>query len=167
MARIEKMELRAGNISFDELSTLHREDSIVSSPRDQRRRPMFTEVHLPILVNIQISLRVVEDCKLDILVSRPVLVGLVDHPIVRADPRRIADAMQIMPLGSFNCQEPVEYASGILFAPILPEVEQPREELLVQGFSVRLAVLDDHGGHSLGMHDSQPETNRCTYVGEV
>src|SRR5436853_7429715 len=61
MARIEKMELCAGNISFQEFSTLHREDSIVFAPRDQRRGLMFTEVLLPIVENIQISLRIVED----------------------------------------------------------------------------------------------------------
>ena len=37
MARVEKMELCTGNISFKEFSTLHREDSIVLTPRDQRR----------------------------------------------------------------------------------------------------------------------------------
>src|SRR5438105_12297664 len=61
MARIEKMELCAGNISFQEFSTLHRKDSIVFAPRDQRRGLMFTEVLLPIVENIQISLRIVED----------------------------------------------------------------------------------------------------------
>src|SRR6201985_3636807 len=61
MARIEKMELCAGNISFQEFSTLHREDSIVFAPRDQRRGLMFTEVLLPIVENIQISLRIVQD----------------------------------------------------------------------------------------------------------
>src|SRR5262245_29165920 len=61
MARIEKMELCAGDISFKELSTRHREDSIVFAPRDQHRGLMFTEVLLPLVVNIQISLRVVED----------------------------------------------------------------------------------------------------------
>src|SRR5689334_15311054 len=69
MARIEKMELCAGNISFKEFGTLHREDSIVFAPCDQRRGLMCTEVLLPIVEYIQISLRVVEDCKLDILVS--------------------------------------------------------------------------------------------------
>src|SRR5207253_8074242 len=108
MARVEKMELCTGNISFKEFSTLRREDSIVFAPRDQRRGLMFTEIVLPIVENIQISLRIVEDRKLDILVSRPVLVSLVDHPIVRADLRRIAGTMQIMPLGSFNRQKPVE-----------------------------------------------------------
>src|SRR3954452_21354141 len=61
MARVEKMELCAGNISFQEFSTLHREDSIVFAPRDQRRGLMFTEVLLPIIENTQISFRVVED----------------------------------------------------------------------------------------------------------
>src|SRR5215471_11791087 len=61
MARIEKMEFCAGNISFQEFSTLHREDSIVFAPRDQRRGLMFAEVLLPIAENIQISLRIVED----------------------------------------------------------------------------------------------------------
>src|SRR5262249_14422037 len=60
MARIEKMQLCAGNISFQEFSTLHREDSIVFAPSDQRRGLMFTEVLLPIVENIQIPLRVVE-----------------------------------------------------------------------------------------------------------
>src|ERR1051325_4588853 len=102
------MQLGAGNISLKEFSAFHREDSIVFAPRDQRRGLMFAEVPLPIIENIQISLRVVEDRKLDILVSRPVLVSLVDHPVVRADLRGIADTMQIMPLGSFNRQKPVE-----------------------------------------------------------
>src|SRR5215471_18406438 len=61
MTRVEKVELCAWNISFKEFSTLHREDSIVFAPRDQRRGLMFTEVLLPIVENIQISLRVVED----------------------------------------------------------------------------------------------------------
>ena len=61
MARIEKMELCAGNVSFKEFSTLHCEDSIIFAPRDQHRGLMFTEVLLPVAVNIQISLRVVED----------------------------------------------------------------------------------------------------------
>src|SRR5215813_1278189 len=61
MARIEKMELCAGNISFQEFSTLHREDSVVFAPRDQRSGLMFAEVLLPIVENIQISLRIVED----------------------------------------------------------------------------------------------------------
>ena len=61
MARVEKMELCTGNISFIEFSTLHREDSIVFTPRDQHGGLMFTEILLPIAVNIQISLRVVED----------------------------------------------------------------------------------------------------------
>src|SRR5579884_3657845 len=61
MACVEKMQLCAGNISFQEFSTLHREDSIVFAPRDQSRGLMFTEVLLPIVENIQISLRIVED----------------------------------------------------------------------------------------------------------
>src|SRR5690349_6562206 len=36
MARVEKMELCTGNISFIELSTLHRKDSSVFAPRDQQ-----------------------------------------------------------------------------------------------------------------------------------
>ncbi len=36
MARVEKMELCTGNISFKEFSTLHRKDSIVFAPSDQR-----------------------------------------------------------------------------------------------------------------------------------
>ena len=108
MARVEKMELCTGNISFKEFSTLHRKDSIVFSPSDQHGGLLFTEILLPIGIGIQIPFCVVEDCKLNILVPRSVLISLVDHPIVRADLRRIADTMQIMPLGSFNRQKPVE-----------------------------------------------------------
>ena len=35
MARIEKMELCVGDISFQQFSTLHGEDSVVLAPRDQ------------------------------------------------------------------------------------------------------------------------------------
>src|ERR1700758_3540048 len=59
MARVEKMELCTGNISFIEFSTLHRKDSIVFAPRNQRRGRMFTTLRLPLVENIQISLRVV------------------------------------------------------------------------------------------------------------
>src|SRR5262249_5152296 len=108
MARVEKMELCAGNISLKEFSTLHRKDSVVFAPSDQRGGLLFTEILLPTGIGIQIPFCVVEDCKLNILVPRSVLISLVDHPIVRADLRRITDTMQIMPLGSFNRQKPVE-----------------------------------------------------------
>ena len=48
MARVEKMELCTGNISFKEFSTLHRKDSIVFAPSDQRGGLLFTEILLPI-----------------------------------------------------------------------------------------------------------------------
>src|SRR5215471_12284625 len=83
MARVEKMELCAGNISLKEFRTLHRKDSIVFAPSDQCGGLLFTEVLVPIVENIQIFFRIVEDGKLDILVPRPVLISLVDHPIVR------------------------------------------------------------------------------------
>src|ERR1700758_2205848 len=108
MARVEKMELCAGKLPFIELSALDRKDSIIFAPGDQHGRLLFAEILLPIGISIQIPFGVVEDCKLNILVTRPILIRLVDYPIVRADPRRIADAMQIMPLGSFNRQKPVE-----------------------------------------------------------
>src|SRR5215831_14860095 len=43
MARIEKMELCAGDISFQEFSVFYCEDSIVLAPRDQSGGLMFTE----------------------------------------------------------------------------------------------------------------------------
>ena len=61
MTRIKKIELRAGDISFKEFSTLHREDSVVFAPSDQRGRLLFTEKLLPIGKDIQIPFCVVED----------------------------------------------------------------------------------------------------------
>src|SRR5215475_5487706 len=61
MARVEKMELCTGNISFKEFSTLHRKDSIVFAPSDQRGGLFFTEILLPIGIDIQIPFCVVED----------------------------------------------------------------------------------------------------------
>ena len=54
MARVEKMEFCTGNISFKEFSTLHRKDSIVFTPSDQRGGLLFTEILLPIGIDIQI-----------------------------------------------------------------------------------------------------------------
>src|SRR6266576_5180022 len=54
MARVEKMELGAGNISFKEFSTLHRKDSIVFAPCDQRGGLLFTEILLPVGKDVQI-----------------------------------------------------------------------------------------------------------------
>src|SRR5262249_27294536 len=61
MARVEKMELCTGNISFVEFSTLHRKDSIVFAPSDQHGGLLFTEILLPIGIDIQIPFCVVED----------------------------------------------------------------------------------------------------------
>src|SRR5689334_12582388 len=48
MARVKKMELCTGNISFKEFSTRHRKDSIVFAPSDQHGGLSFTEILLPI-----------------------------------------------------------------------------------------------------------------------
>ena len=61
MARVEKMELCAWDIPFVEFSTLHRKDSIIFAPGDQHGRLLFTEILLPIGIDIQIPLCVVED----------------------------------------------------------------------------------------------------------
>src|SRR5215813_3246854 len=61
MARVEKMEFCTGNISFKEFSPLHRKDSIVFAPSDQRGGLLFTEILLPIGIDIQIPFCVVED----------------------------------------------------------------------------------------------------------
>src|SRR5437667_12122781 len=102
------MNLCVGNSSFKEFSTLHSKDSIVFAPSHQHGRLLLAEILLPNGIGIQVPFCVVEDCKLNFLVPRSVLISLVDHPIVGADLRRIADTMQIMPLGSFNRQKPVE-----------------------------------------------------------
>ena len=61
MAGVEKMELCAGNISFKELCTFHRKNAIVFAPSDQRGGLLFTEILLPIGIDIQIPFCVVED----------------------------------------------------------------------------------------------------------
>src|SRR6266436_8388949 len=61
MARVEKMELCVGKISFIELSALHRKDSIIFAPGDQHGRLLFAEILLPIGIVIQIPFGVVED----------------------------------------------------------------------------------------------------------
>src|SRR5438046_6829108 len=81
MARVEKMELCTGNISFIEFSTLHRKDSIVFAPSDQHGGLLLTEILLPIGIGAQIPFCIVEDRQLDVLVPGSVLISLVDHPI--------------------------------------------------------------------------------------
>src|SRR5215831_493501 len=61
MARVEKMELRIGKISFEQFGTLHHKDSIVLAPSDQHGGLLFTEILLPIGIDIQIPFCVVED----------------------------------------------------------------------------------------------------------
>src|SRR5215831_10337445 len=61
VARVEKMELCIGKISFEQFSTLHRKDSIVFAPSDQRGGLLFTEILLPVGKDIQIPFCVVED----------------------------------------------------------------------------------------------------------
>src|SRR3954471_17307881 len=61
MARVEKMELCTGNISFKKFSTLHLKDSIVFAPSDQHGGFLFAEILLPVGKDIQIPFCVVEN----------------------------------------------------------------------------------------------------------
>src|SRR4051794_28204279 len=61
MARVEKVELCTGKISFKEFSTRHRKDSIVLTPGDQGGGLFSTEILLPIGIDIQIPFCVVEE----------------------------------------------------------------------------------------------------------
>src|SRR5215831_14116123 len=61
MARVEKMELCAWDVPFVEFGTLDRKDSIVFAPSDQRGGLLFTEILLPIGIDVQIPFCVVED----------------------------------------------------------------------------------------------------------
>src|SRR5215472_980880 len=61
MASVEKMDLCTGNISLKEFSTLHRKDSIVFAPSDQRGGLLFAEILLPVSKDIQIPFCLVED----------------------------------------------------------------------------------------------------------
>ena len=61
MARVKKMELCVGKLSFIELSALDREDSIIFAPGDQHGGLLFAEILLPIGKGIQIPFGVVED----------------------------------------------------------------------------------------------------------
>ena len=106
---------------------------------------MFMEVLLPIAINIRISLG-------------------IDRPIVGADPRGIVDAMQIVPLVTFDREQPVEQASGVLFAPIFPIIKQSAQQLPDQGFNMGFSILEDQSVHTFRMYDSQPEVYRCTDI---
>ena len=61
MARVEKMGLCTGDISFKALSALHRKDSVVLAPSDQHERLLCTEILLPLGIDVQIPFGVVED----------------------------------------------------------------------------------------------------------
>ena len=61
MARIEKMELCVGKLSFIELSAFDHKDSIIFAPGDQHGRLLFAEILLPVGICIQIPFGVVED----------------------------------------------------------------------------------------------------------
>ena len=61
MARIEKMELCTGKISLKDFSALHRKDSVVFAPSNQRGGLVFPKVLLPVAKDVQIPLCVVED----------------------------------------------------------------------------------------------------------
>src|ERR1700758_2391588 len=61
MARVKKMELCLGKLSFIELSALDRKDSIIFAPGNQHGRLLFPEILLPISKDIQIPFCVVGD----------------------------------------------------------------------------------------------------------
>src|SRR5919199_5807869 len=108
---------------------------------------MFAEILLPLRIELWISSIVIKQRHLNLSISRAIKEELIHVPGVRADRFRIASAVGILPLRSFQ-GEKVSKLFSILSRRILP-VCLHRFRKLPQPLLVGIAVLYNQGLHSL------------------
>ena len=80
MAGVEQVQLRVGQVLEIGLGAWRREDHVVPTPDDERRRASLAEEPLELRIQIYVGAVVIEEIELYVHVSRPVEMRLIMFP---------------------------------------------------------------------------------------
>ena len=160
---VEQVKLQVLQVALVGLGAGGREDLVVLSPDDQRRRLVLAEVCLPLRIERRIAAVAVEQGELDLVVARPVEQRLVDVPGVGADRLQV-------PTPSVYCHmvaSQVSRRGGRLASPLswlLPVSLDRLPEVVVEPLVVGVAVLHDEGRDAVRVLDGQAVADRRAVV---
>ena len=86
---VEEMKIDVVQIPFVRISSFCREDVVVFTPNNQRRRLISSKVFLPFRIQGYIGTVAVKHSQLDLIVFRPCQMLQINVPVVRTDLQRI------------------------------------------------------------------------------
>src|ERR1700733_2938843 len=149
MARVVKADHRLRNIALERLGARRQKERVVLSPSREKPRLVRSEILLKGRVQGHIALVVSEQIQLHFIRARACEIEIIQRISVRGDKGSIGNTVGVLPDGGLRGQEVSKLLSigcrGVfpICANGIPSVAQT--------LRVRVAVLRDEGGDSLGM----------------
>ncbi len=160
---VEKVKLQVLQVSLVGFSAGCREDGIVLSPDNERRRLVLTEIGLPLRVQRWVAAVAMKKSELDLSISLPVEQWLVNVPGIRTDCLLVPNPLGVLPYGGFPGEEAAQGLIALcrLFLPVSLE---RCPEIVVNALVVGVAVLHHQGLDEVGVLGSQTVADRRAII---
>src|SRR6516165_7002603 len=108
VAGIQKLHFGVRDVAFEGLRTRRQEEWVVLAPHGQKRRLVFAEVTLEFWIERDVGLVVAEKIELNFIRTGARQIITVERISVRRNQARIANAVRILPDGSFGREKGAE-----------------------------------------------------------
>src|SRR3981189_1552212 len=118
MSGLDESDLRIGKIALERLRSRRQEEGVVASPNDQHRRPLFTEIAVPLRIGGYVGSVVVDEVELYLVLSGPAQIGDVQLVAIGRQQRDIR-SRRVLALRDFRRQRHAA-GGGVLLARGLP-----------------------------------------------
>jgi DNA-binding CsgD family transcriptional regulator len=165
VAGVEKADVRARDVTLEGFGASRQEERVVLAPHREERRPAGAEVLLPRRVERHIAGVVEEQVELDLIVAGAAQVVVVEAVAVRADPRRVRDAVRVLPDRGLRLEHRADrFPVGL--RRVLP-VGLDGIPAGPQALLVRVAILGNDRGDALGVPGRDAESHWRTVVEHV
>jgi hypothetical protein len=154
-----------GDVALERFRSGGQEERIVAAPHREQRRPAGAEVLVEHRVERHVARVVEHQVELDLVGTAASEVVVVEAVAVRADPRRVGDAVRVLPDRRLRLhQRPDTFPVGL--RRVLP-VRLKGSPAVAQPFLVGVAVLGDDRRDALGVPGRDPEPDRRAVVEHV
>ena len=130
-----------------------------------KRRLVGAEILLEGRVERDVALVVAEQVELHLVRAGPGEIEIVERVAVRRDPRRVGDAVRVLPDGRLRLEESAQRLA-VGRRRVLP-IGPDRIPAVAQALLVGVAVLRDDRGDPLRMLDREPEPGRRAVVEHI
>ena len=165
MPGVQELNLGIGNIASVSLRAGRHKERVILSPHCKQRRPARTEIFLEFRIEGDIAGIVQEQIELNLFVAGTCQESGIQLVCFGRNQRFILDAIRILRLRSLRCEKCTQ-RQAILFRRLLP-VFLDRIPTLAETFFIRVAVLRDDRGDSLGVRKSQTKADGSAIIENV